>query len=100
MQVVRVEVDVHRMEFRSAGPLQQRKLLELAQRLAGDPYLGSRLPRRLVPKAFRHLPNVHRLPLPDGWRALYSVEAVRPGLVRIAIFWIGNHNRYSRLFGY
>ena len=82
-------------QFRLAGEAQRKKLREYAKRLRIEPFLGDRISRR-----FQDLPNLFRLELPQGWRALYTV-ASRPGFgSQIRVVWIGDHTRYNRLFGY
>ena len=95
-----VEVLVDEREFRAAGPAQQRKLQEHAKRLREEPFLGDRIPRERVPKRFRSLPNLFRLELPKGWRALYTVASSPTAGTQVRIVWVGDHKRYDRLFGY
>ncbi|MGI0149980.1 MAG: hypothetical protein ACREDF_10690, partial [Thermoplasmata archaeon] len=66
------EVLVDEDEFRAAGERQRKKLRELAARLRREPFLGNRIRRTQVPRRFRDLPNLFRLELPEGWRALYT----------------------------
>jgi len=95
-----IDIVVDEEEFHNAGEPQRRRLRELAKRLRGEPFLGDRIPRRLVPKRMRNLPNLFRLELPGGWRALYTV-ASRPATgVQVRVVWIGSHDLYDRLFGY
>ena len=93
-------VSVEKREFRSAGSEQRRKLRAYAQRLAEEPYLGDRIPRGRVPRVFEGLPNLYRLELPGGWRALYAVVTHPAEGREVKIVWIGDHARYDRLFGY
>ena len=87
-------------QFRLAGEAQRKKLREYAKRLRIEPFLGDRISRRLIPRRFQDLPNLFRLELPQGWRALYTV-ASRPGFgSQIRVVWIGDHTRYNRIFGY
>jgi len=87
-------------QFRLAGEAQRKKLREYAKRLRLGKFLGDRISRRLIPRRFQDLPNLFRLELPQGWRALYTV-ASRPGFgSQIRVVWIGDHTRYNRLFGY
>ena len=95
-----VEVVVDREEFRAAGEMQRKKLREYAERLRREPFLGDRIRGHLVPKRFRGLPNLFRLELPQGWRALYTVASRPTEGVQIRVVWIGDHKRYERLFGY
>jgi len=87
-------------EFRTAGGKQRKKLRELAPRLRREPFLGDRIRRSLIPRPFRNLPNLFRLELPDGWRALYTVASRPPLGSQLRILWIGDHKRYERLFDY
>jgi hypothetical protein len=72
----------------------------LARRLKSEPFLGDRIPRRLMPREFKGLPNLFRLELPDGWRALYTVASSPSEGTQVRILWIGSHSRFDRLLGY
>jgi hypothetical protein len=98
--VADIEVVVDEREFRAAGEAQRRKLREFAARLRQRPFLGDRIPRRLVPRHFRDLPNLFRLELPGGWRALYTVATAPLAGTQVRVVWIGDHTRYDRLFGH
>ncbi len=95
-----MEVVVEENEFRAAGERQRKKLRELARRLRAEPFLGDRIQRTSVPRSFRNLPNLFRLELPEGWRALYTVASGPTAGNQVRVLWIGSHTRYDRLFGY
>ena len=95
-----IDVVVDEREFRLSGDSQRRKLREYAARLKKEPFLGDRIPRKLVPKRFHGLPNLFRLELPQGWRALYTVASSPAAGTQVRIVWIENHARYDRLFGF
>jgi hypothetical protein len=97
---VDARVEVNARLFAAAGLPQQRKLRELAARLRREVYLGEKIPANRIPKQFQPADNLFRLELPEGWRALYTVATRRgfPPVVRVV--WIGDHQRYDRLFGY
>ncbi len=65
-----------------------------------SPGSASRIPRERVPKRFRSLPNLFRLELPEGWRALYTVASSPMAGTQVRIVWVCDHKRYDRLFGY
>lgn len=68
--------------------------------LEGDTTFGDSIQRRLWPRQFRDRPNLYRLELIGGFRALYTVLFV-PGQGHIVrVDWIGDHKEYDRLFGY
>jgi len=93
-------VTVDPREFSRASPEARRRLRALALQLRTRPFLGEKIRRDLVPSRFRTLPNLHRLALPDGWRALYTV-ATHPTQGReVRIVFVADHKRYDRLFGY
>lgn len=95
-----IEVVVDEERFLAAGPQQQRKLRELANRLRTEPFLGDRIQRKLIPKRFRDPPNLFRLELPEGWRALYTVASAPTKGSQVRILWTGGHTAYDRLFGH
>ncbi len=95
-----VEVLVDEEQFKAAGERQRRKLRDLARRLKQEPFLGDRIRRAHVPSRFKDLPNLFRLELRDGWRALYTVASSPAGGTQIRIVWVGDHTAYDRLFGY
>lgn len=88
-------------EWSKATPLARDGLLRFRARLETDPFVvGDRIQRTLFPHRFRHAPNLFRLALPDGWRALYVVHTRPRGEARVEIVFIGDHKRYERLFGF
>ena len=95
-----VEVLVDEKEYSKAGPNQQRKLPEYAKRLREELYLGDLIRRRQIPSRFKNLQNLFRLELPGGWQALYTVASSPVAGEEVRIVWIGDHNRYNRLFRY
>ena len=94
------EVVVDEGEFRRAPSPQRRKLRQLGRRLREEPYLGDRIRQGLWPAKFRLMPNLYRLELPDGWRALYTVSTHPRTGDMVKIVWIGDHRQYERLFGF
>ena len=95
-----VVVTVNEREFLGADLPRQKEIRRLAGRLQGEPYLGDRIQRRRVPKSFRSFPNLFRLALSGGWRALYTVGGAPTEHLEVRILWIGDHKRCERLFGY
>lgn len=87
-------------EFSRAPPASQRRLRTLARELKARPFLGEKIRAELVPAKFADLPNLHRLALPDGWRALYTVATHPTEGREVRVVFIGDHKRYDRLFGY
>lgn len=93
-------VTVDEAEFARAPAAQARKLRALAKQLRDRPFLGNRIRREQFPKRFTRLPNLFRLELPDGWRALYTVATHPAARREIRIVFVGDPRRYDRLFGY
>ncbi len=61
----------------------------------GDPIVGSKWPRQ-----FRDRPNLNRLGLPNGFRAIYTVLFIQGEGHIVRVDWIGDHQEYDKLFGY
>lgn len=94
------QVFVDAKAFRVAGRAQRKKLREQAAKLEHEPFMGDRIRRSQIPRRFRTLPNLYRLELPGGWRALYTVASRPAEGTQVRIVWIGDHKGYDRLFGY
>lgn len=66
-----------------------------------NPFLGQKIPRRLIPPEYipQGITNLYRLELPQFWRMLYNVSG---GNVEILAFIMDilNHKSYSKKFGY
>lgn len=95
-----IQVVVNRRTFNASGKAQRRKLREYAIRPKKEPFLGTKIKRKSLPKKYRNLPNLFRLKLPGGWRALYTVASSPTHGTQVRILWIGNHAKYNRLFGF
>lgn len=81
---------------------QQHKLMDWKERLANDPMVGQQLQKARIPRRMQRrydLTNLWRLPLPDGWRLLYTILALEQQNA-VLILWIGTHTEYNRLLGY
>jgi mRNA-degrading endonuclease RelE of RelBE toxin-antitoxin system len=81
---------------------QERKLQEWKGRLQSDPMVGQQVQHARIPRTLQRryaVTNLWRLPLPGGWRLLYTV-LVQEKDRGILVLWIGTHKEYDRLFGY
>lgn len=88
-------------EWANANALAREGTLRHKTRLQTDPFTaGDRIQRNHFPRRFKDAPNLFRLALPDGWRALYVVHTRPRDEARVEIVFIGDHKRYDRLFGY
>ena len=94
-------------QLRDAPREVREALTRQAQALRGDPFRGTFIaPRQVPPQTLRRwqsrlgeLPNLYKLDLPGGWRALYFVasdERRRSAFV----FEVVRHTEYDRLLGY
>lgn len=68
--------------------------------LRAAPFMGQQLPKSRIPRSFGGLRNLWRLPLPNGFRAMYTVVGLAPRRVKVRVEWIGDHKEYDELFGY
>lgn len=88
-------------EWAKTPPLQQEALRRASRGLTEDPFrVGQRISRDRVPKQWRSYAHIYRLPLPEGWRAIYAVRTRKGEPREVRILFIGDHKRYDRLFGY
>lgn len=88
-------------EWAKARELAREGLLRFKSRLEADPFaVGDRIQLTLIPRRYKDAPNLFRLALPDGLRALYVVHTRPRDAARVEIVFIGDHKRYERLFGY
>lgn len=95
------DVAVDDAEWEKTPTLQRDALRRVVPRLKTDPTrAGDRIQADRVPKRFRHYRNLYRLPLPEGWRALYTVRVRKDVPPGVRVVFIGDHKRYDRLFGY
>lgn len=75
-------------------------LVTKRESLEADTTLGDPIERSKWPKQFRERPNLNRLELPNGFRALYTVLFIQGEGHIVRIDWIGDHKEYDKLFGY
>lgn len=86
--------DMPRADVAWASLVSKRSSLE------ADTTFGDAIQRQLWPKKFASLPNLHRMDLPGGFRAVYTVLYVQGEGHIVRIEWAGDHKEYDRLFGY
>jgi hypothetical protein len=104
---VRIESPHAEDQFRGAPSAVQEALRRQARTLAGDPQHGTFIAVGRVPKETLRrwqarvgaLPNLWKVDLPDGWRALYTIGSDGPLRVVIVIEVV-RHKEYDRLLGY
>jgi hypothetical protein len=103
---VRLEARAAR-QFGRAPRSVQLHLRRRARALAEDPFLGAFVPLRRTPRStvrrwesrVGSIPNLYRLALPEGWRALYAVGSDGPLRVVLVLEAL-DHRGYDRLLGY
>jgi hypothetical protein len=99
MTTFHVEVDDE--EWSAAPSAQRQAIKRLLPRLQEEPTrAGDRIQRARIPKPYREYAAFYRIPLPDGWRALYGLRSRRDEPAVVRIVFIGDHKRYDRLLGY
>lgn len=85
----------------------QEALRRQAKTLEEDPFHGTFIVLRRVPRAtlkrwqarLGELPNLYKLDLPRGWRALYFVASNERARA-VFVFELVRHTEYDRLLGY
>lgn len=95
------DLAVDEAEWVAAPALQREALKRVAPRLRTDPTrVGDRIQADRIPKRFRAYTNLYRLPLPEGWRALFTIRVRKDVPPGVRVVFMGDHKRYDRLFGY
>ena len=63
-------------------------------------FCGIQLPKRLIPKEYRHLDNLWKYNLPDAWRLLYTIKSpTKIEIIAVVLDWM-KHKDYERKFKY
>lgn len=95
------DLAVDAREWENTPALQQEAVRRVAPKLRIDPArVGQRIESARIPARFRVYENLYRLPLPDGWRALYTIRVRKDVPKGVRVVFIGDHTRYDRLLGY
>lgn len=103
-RVVFVETRIKKAyeRLKSRDPLLFKWLNRAFDDLAGNPYCGAFIPKRLIPKPYIQrygIDNLWKYDLPKGWRLLYSVAREEVRILAIVLEWLP-HPKYERRFGY
>lgn len=70
--------------------------------LEKDPFLGTQIPKRLIPKEYNKIfkpDNLWKYDLSKSWRLIYWISSDDEGQITLLIDWM-NHKQYDKLFGY
>ena len=61
-------------------------------------FCGIQIPKRLIPKKYRHLDNLWKYNLPDAWRLIYTIKSPdKVEVISVLLDWM-DHKNYERLF--
>lgn len=70
--------------------------------LKDNPFCGSSIPKRLIPKTYTKkygIANLWKYNLPGAWRLVYSVAGDEVNIISIILEWMP-HKKYERKFKY
>jgi len=88
------------------GKFEDRKLHKFIERaiqdLKRDPTIGTRVPKRLIPKEYSQkfsINNLWKYNLPGAWRLLYTLKGNDVEIISIILEWL-SHPEYEKLFKY
>jgi Txe/YoeB family toxin of Txe-Axe toxin-antitoxin module len=79
-----------------------KQIDEAMDELKGNPFVGSKVERKLWPKEYvkRYgIDNLRRYGLRNGWRLMYTISGDQVEVVSILLEWL-DHKNYERRFGY
>jgi len=75
-----------------------KQLLRAKEDLEQNAFCGIQVPKRLIPKEYRHLSNLWKYNLPNAWRLLYTLTTPdRVEIISVILDWM-DHKDYERLF--
>lgn len=70
--------------------------------IAGDPFRGIQVPKRLIPKGYitkYGIDNLWKYNVHTNWRLMYSVAGDGTQVIALILEWLP-HKEYERRFGY
>lgn len=97
-----------KLEFESLKDrkFEDKELYEFINRaiddLKKDPTCGTKIPRKLWPKAYIQkygITNLWKYDLPNAWRLIYTIESDEVKIINIILEWF-NHKEYEKRFKY
>ncbi len=66
--------------------------------IQGNAFCGIQVPKKLIPKKYRHLDNLWKYNLPDAWRLIYTIKSPdKVEVISVILDWM-DHKNYERLF--
>ena len=89
-----------------SGKYEEKQLYNLIARAKDDlrknPHLYTRIPNRLIPKAYIRkygINNLWKYDLPNAWRLLYTITGTEVMILSVILEWM-SHKDYEKRFGY
>ena len=68
--------------------------------LLENAFCGIQIPKKLIPKEYKHHENLWKYNLPNAWRLIYSIKAPNKiEIISVILEWM-NHKNYERKFKY
>lgn len=70
--------------------------------LKGDPFCGTKIPKKLWPKEYvkkYSINNLWKYDLPNSWRLIYTIKADKVTILSVVLEWF-DHKEYERRFKY
>ncbi len=77
-------------------------LVRAVDRLEKDPFIGDRVPKKLMPKEYAKkygADNLKKYDLNDSWRLIYTIVGSKLLILSVILEWMP-HKEYERRFGY
>ncbi len=93
-------------EILKEGKFQDKQLYEFISRAINDlknnPSCGTKIPKRLWPKAYvekYNITNLWKYDMPNGWRLIYTIKEAEVMILNVILEWF-DHKEYERRFKY
>ena len=104
ISVVFADEDVQKAYFklRTDDPALYRFLERATDDLKSNPFCGTQIPKRQIPKVYVQkygIDNLWKYNLPNAWRLVYSVAGNEIEIIAILLEWFP-HKEYEKRFNY
>lgn len=87
-------------KLKDADKILFKHLTRALNDLAENAFCGIQIPKKQIPKEYKHFDNLWKYNLPDAWRLIYSIKApTQVSIISVVLEWM-NHKNYEKRFKY
>ena len=89
-----------------SGKFESARLYNLLLRAFDDlkknPFIGTNIPKKIIPKVYAQsygVSNLWKYNLPNAWRLIYTIKENEIAVISVILEWM-DHKNYERRFNY